>query len=57
MLIRILNRNQLIEPDDLRAEIRESRAQGAAVAAEPDGMESQGAASDDTGGPVETAET
>jgi len=57
VLIRILNRNQLIEPDDLRAEIRESRAQGAAVAAEPDGMESQGAASDDTGGPVETAET
>jgi len=57
VLIRILNRNQLIEPDDLRAEIRESRAQGAAVAAEPDGMESQGAASEDTGGPLETAET
>jgi hypothetical protein len=59
VLIRILNRNQLIEPDDLREEIRESRAQGAAVAGvqEPYGMESQGSASEDAGGPVETAET
>ena len=59
VLIRILNRNQLIEPDDLREEIRESRAQGAAVAAvsEPYGMESQGTASENAGGPVETAET
>jgi len=59
VLIRILNRNQLIEPDDLREEIRESRAQGAAVAAvpEPYGMESQGATSENAGGPVETAET
>jgi len=52
VLIRILNRNQLIEPADLREEIRESRAQGAAVAVqEPYGMESQGAASEDAGGP------
>src|SRR6267143_2136299 len=59
VLIRILNRNQLIEPDDLREEIRESRAQGAAVAAvpEPYGMESQGAAPEDAGRPVESAET
>ncbi|HXL40433.1 MAG TPA: hypothetical protein VN928_07750 [Myxococcales bacterium] len=58
VLIRILNRNQLIEPADLREEIRESRAQGAAVAVqEPYGMESQGTASEDPGGPVETAET
>ncbi len=58
VLIRILNRNQLIEPADLREEIRESRAQGAAVAVqEPYGMESQGTASEDAGGPVETAET
>ena len=59
VLIRILNRNQLIEPDDLREEIRESRAQGAAVAAvsDPYGMESQGTASENAGGPVETAET
>jgi len=58
VLIRILNRNQLIEPADLREEIRESRAQGAAVAVqEPYGMESQGTASEDAGGLVETAET
>jgi hypothetical protein len=59
VLIRILNRNQLIEPDDLREEIRESRAQGAAVAAVPDpyGLESQGPASEDAGVPMETADT
>ena len=58
VLIRILNRNQLIEPADLREEIRESRAQGAAVAVqEPYGMESQGAAPEDAGRPVESAET
>jgi hypothetical protein len=32
VLIRILNRNQMIEPDQLRDEIRESIAQGTAVA-------------------------
>src|SRR5205085_9868124 len=32
-LVRILNRGQVIEPDDLRTEIRESRAAGAAAAA------------------------
>jgi hypothetical protein len=42
-LVRILNRSQLIEPDDLRAEIRESREAGAAAAAaEPsNGAESE----------------
>ena len=59
VLIRILNRNQLIEPEDLREEIRESRAQGAAVAGvqEAYDLESQGAASENAGGSVETAET
>jgi len=54
-LVRILNRNQLIEPDDLRAEIRESLAQGAAAASSPVGSE---ASSGGVSGPsVETAET
>ncbi len=34
-LVRILRRRQLIDPEELAAEIRESRAQGAASAAEP----------------------
>jgi hypothetical protein len=53
-LVRILNRNQLIEPDDLRAEIRESLAQGAAAAASP--LES-GASSSAAEASIETAET
>jgi hypothetical protein len=59
VLIRILNRNQLIEPGDLREEIRESRVQGAAaaVAQAPNGAESETASPVDPGGPAETAET
>lgn len=36
-LVRILQRRQLIDPEELAAEIRESRAQGAAAAAEQSG--------------------
>ncbi|HET7786084.1 MAG TPA: hypothetical protein VIR81_09440 [Myxococcales bacterium] len=36
-LVRILQRRQLIDPEELAAEIRESRAQGAAAAAEQEG--------------------
>ncbi len=55
VLIRILNRNQLIEPGDLREEIRESQEQGAAAAAEQAyGMES-GASS--PAGPADAADT
>jgi hypothetical protein len=59
VLIRILNRNQVIEPGDLREEIRESRVQGAAAAAAqgPNGAESEAASPVDPGGPAETAET
>jgi len=54
-LVRILNRNQLIEPDDLRAEIRESLAQGAAAAASP--AESDISSAGTSGPSIETAET
>ncbi len=54
-LVRILNRNQLIEPDDLRAEIRESLAQGAAAAASP--AESDISTTSASGPSIETAET
>ena len=59
VLIRILNRNQLIEPGDLREEIRESRVQGAAAAAAqaPNGAESEPGSPVDPAGPAETAET
>jgi hypothetical protein len=58
VLIRILNRSQLIEPDELREEIRESRAQGAATAGSgPNFSESQGASPGESGAPAETAET
>ncbi len=58
-LVRLLNRNQLIEPDDLRAEIRESLAQGAAAALFQDsnGMESEASSPDASGPSIETAET
>jgi len=58
-LVRLLNRNQLIEPDDLRAEIRESLAQGAAAAVFQDsnGMESEASSPDASGPSIETAET
>ena len=53
-LIRILNRSQLIEPDELRAEIRESREAAAAVAAQsPNGVESEGS----SGGATEASES
>jgi hypothetical protein len=53
-LIRILNRSQLIEPDELRAEIRESReAAAAAVAQSPNGVESEGS----SGGATEASES
>jgi len=54
-LVRILNRNQLIDPDDLRAEIRESLAQGAEVAASP--AESDISTTSASGPSIETAET
>ena len=54
-LVRILNRNQLIEPDDLRAEIRESLAQGAAAAGSP--AESDLSSAGTSGPSIETAET
>src|SRR2546425_681365 len=58
-LVRLLNRNQLIEPDDLRAEIRESLAQGAAAALFQDsnGMEPEASSPDASGPSIETAET
>jgi len=56
VLIRILNRSQLIEPDELREEIRESRAQGAATAG-ANFSESQEARRAGSGPPVESAET
>jgi len=55
VLIRILNRNQLIEPGDLREEIRESQEQGAAAAAEQAyGMESRASS---PAGPADAADT
>ena len=58
-LVRILNRGQHIEPDELRAEIHESLARGAMTAASspPEGMESDVSPSGDEGLPAETAET
>jgi outer membrane biosynthesis protein TonB len=57
-LVRILNRGQLIEPDDLRAEIRESREAAAAAAAQsPNGVESEGSSSGHPDAPGTTAET
>jgi len=56
VLIRILNRSQLIEPDELREEIRESRAQGAATSGS-NFAESRGASRAQPGAPAETAET
>jgi hypothetical protein len=57
VLVRILNRNQMIEPDQLREEIRESIAQGAAVAATPNGMESEGSSPDGSDAGASSAET
>jgi len=58
VLIRILNATSSSSRRPARGDPREP-AQGAAVAAvsEPYGMESQGTASENAGGPVETAET
>ena len=57
-LIRILNRSQLIEPDELRAEIRESREAAAAAAAQPpNGMESEGSSDAEAQAPGTIAET
>ena len=56
VLIRILNRSQLIEPDELREEIRESRAQGAATAGS-NFPESSGVSHAGSGPAAETAET
>ncbi len=57
-LVRILNRGQHIEPDELRAEIHESLAHGAMAAASlpPGGTESD-VSSADPAVPTETAET
>ena len=57
-LIRILNRSQLIEPDELRAEIRESREVAAAIAAQaPNGVESEGSSPAEAEPPGTPAET
>ena len=58
-LVRILNRGQHIEPDELRAEIHESLAQGTMAAASelPNAMETGVSASGDDAVPTETAET
>jgi hypothetical protein len=57
-LVRMLNRSQLIEPEELRAEIRESCAAGAAAAAQPpNGVEpedSPGEAAPSSSTPAET---
>jgi hypothetical protein len=55
-LVRLLNRGQHIEPEELRAEIHQSLAQGAVAAASlpPTGMESEVPS---PGVPAETAET
>jgi hypothetical protein len=55
-LVRLLNRGQHIEPDELRAEIHQSLAQGAMAAASlpPTGMDSD---APEAGGAAETAET
>jgi Type II secretion system (T2SS), protein E, N-terminal domain len=55
VLIRILNRSQLIEPDELREEIRESQAQGSASASKF--PESRGGSRSGSVPPVESAET
>jgi Type II secretion system (T2SS), protein E, N-terminal domain len=57
VLVRILNRNQMIEPDQLREEIRESIAQGTAVATTPNGMESEGSSPAPSGAGGASAET
>src|SRR5207248_11402558 len=58
-LVRILNRGQHIEPDELRAEIHESLAQGtmAAASVPPNAAETGASASGDDAVPTETAET
>jgi len=58
-LVRILNRGQHIEPDELRAEIHESLAQGtmAAASVPPNAAETGVSASGDDAVPTETAET
>jgi hypothetical protein len=58
-LVRILNRGQHIEPDELRAEIHQSLAQGAMAAASlpPSGLQSDVATPGEPGSGVETAET
>jgi hypothetical protein len=58
-LVRILNRGQHIEPEELRAEIYESLAHGAMAAASipPSGTESDVSPSGDDVIPSETAET
>jgi type II secretion system (T2SS) protein E len=50
-LVRILQRRQLIDPEELAAEIRESRAQGAAAAAEQQGAYETEASSHDAPDP------
>jgi hypothetical protein len=57
VLVRILNRNQMIEPDQLREEIRESIAQGTAVATTPNDMESEGSSPAPSGAGGASAET
>jgi hypothetical protein len=58
-LVRILNRGQHIEPDELRAEIHESLAQGtmAAASVPPNATETGVSGSGDDAVPTETAET
>ncbi|HEY6911281.1 MAG TPA: hypothetical protein VI356_18025 [Myxococcales bacterium] len=56
-LVRILQRRQLIDPEELAAEIRESRAQGAAAAAEQSGAYEDAPAADQPAGDPGSAET
>ncbi|MGE5049253.1 MAG: hypothetical protein ACM3PC_11825 [Deltaproteobacteria bacterium] len=56
-LVRILQRRQLIDPEELAAEIRESRAQGAAAAAEQSGAYEDAPESDQPAADPGSAET